>query len=102
MCMTGEIDLLGNVTAIGGLESKLHGGKKVFYFPTQQTEEVSLISPASIQVHSPFHTVLQIFSQISEINFHQSTSTPYCCARPLEANARLSDGLICSDFFLSG
>jgi ATP-dependent Lon protease len=28
MCMTGEIDLLGNVTAIGGLESKLHGGKK--------------------------------------------------------------------------
>ena len=28
MCMTGEIDLLGNITAIGGLESKLQGGKK--------------------------------------------------------------------------
>lgn len=28
ICMTGEIDLLGNVTAIGGIESKLFGGKK--------------------------------------------------------------------------
>jgi ATP-dependent Lon protease len=28
ICMTGEIDLVGNVTAIGGIESKLHGGKK--------------------------------------------------------------------------
>jgi ATP-dependent Lon protease len=28
ICMTGEIDLLGNITAIGGIESKLHGGKK--------------------------------------------------------------------------
>jgi ATP-dependent Lon protease len=28
VCMTGEIDLIGNVTAIGGIESKLHGGKK--------------------------------------------------------------------------
>ena len=28
ICMTGEIDLLGNVTAIGGVESKLFGGKK--------------------------------------------------------------------------
>jgi predicted ATP-dependent protease len=26
--MTGEIDLLGNVTAIGGVQSKLFGGKK--------------------------------------------------------------------------
>jgi ATP-dependent Lon protease len=28
VCMTGEIDLIGNVTAIGGVESKLNGGKK--------------------------------------------------------------------------
>jgi len=28
ICMTGEIDLLGNITAIGGVESKLFGGKK--------------------------------------------------------------------------
>jgi len=28
ICMTGEIDLVGNVTAIGGIESKLNGGKK--------------------------------------------------------------------------
>ena len=28
ICMTGEIDLIGNITAIGGVESKLHGGKK--------------------------------------------------------------------------
>jgi len=28
ICMTGEIDLLGNVMAIGGIESKLFGGKK--------------------------------------------------------------------------
>ena len=28
VCMTGEIDLLGNAGIIGGLESKLHGGKK--------------------------------------------------------------------------
>lgn len=28
VCMTGEIDLVGNVTAIGGVESKLIGGKK--------------------------------------------------------------------------
>lgn len=28
ICMTGEIDLLGNITAIGGIESKLFGGKK--------------------------------------------------------------------------
>jgi hypothetical protein len=28
ICMTGEVDLLGNITAIGGLSSKLLGGKK--------------------------------------------------------------------------
>jgi ATP-dependent Lon protease len=28
ICITGEIDLLGNITAIGGIESKLYGGKK--------------------------------------------------------------------------
>ena len=28
ICMTGEIDLVGNITAIGGIESKLNGGKK--------------------------------------------------------------------------
>jgi ATP-dependent Lon protease len=28
VCITGEIDLLGNITAIGGIESKLFGGKK--------------------------------------------------------------------------
>ena len=28
VCMTGEIDLIGNITAIGGVESKLNGGKK--------------------------------------------------------------------------
>jgi ATP-dependent Lon protease len=28
LCMTGEIDLRGNAGIIGGLESKLHGGKK--------------------------------------------------------------------------
>jgi ATP-dependent Lon protease len=28
ICITGEIDLLGNITAIGGVESKLFGGKK--------------------------------------------------------------------------
>ena len=28
VCMTGEIDLQGNAGIIGGLESKLHGGKK--------------------------------------------------------------------------
>ena len=28
VCMTGEIDLRGHAGIIGGLESKLHGGKK--------------------------------------------------------------------------
>ena len=28
VCMTGEVDLVGNITAIGGIESKLNGGKK--------------------------------------------------------------------------
>jgi ATP-dependent Lon protease len=28
LCMTGEIDLRGQAGIIGGLESKLHGGKK--------------------------------------------------------------------------
>jgi len=28
LCMTGEIDLRGHAGIIGGLESKLHGGKK--------------------------------------------------------------------------
>jgi ATP-dependent Lon protease len=28
VCMTGEIDLMGNAGIIGGLPAKLHGGKK--------------------------------------------------------------------------
>ena len=28
ICMTGEIDLLGNITPVGGVEAKLNGGKK--------------------------------------------------------------------------
>ena len=28
VCMTGEIDLIGNAGIIGGLNAKLHGGKK--------------------------------------------------------------------------
>ena len=28
ICMTGEIDLIGNAGIIGGLQAKLHGGKK--------------------------------------------------------------------------
>ena len=44
ICMTGEIDLLGNVTAIGGVESKLHGGKKsgcsIALIPKENWEDI--------------------------------------------------------------
>ena len=45
--MTGEIDLLGNVTKIGGLEYKINGGKKAgikhFFISTENKKDFEKI-----------------------------------------------------------
>ncbi len=47
ICMTGEIDLIGNVLPIGGLESKLHGGKKagcnIVLIPFENNDDLEII-----------------------------------------------------------
>jgi len=47
VCMTGEIDLVGNVTAIGGVESKLNGGKKagctVALIPQENWQDLEIL-----------------------------------------------------------
>ena len=50
--ITGEIDILGNITAIGGLQSKIQGAKSAgvttIYYPTQNQDDI-----ADIQQESP-------------------------------------------------
>jgi ATP-dependent Lon protease len=52
VCMTGEIDLFGNVTAIGGLESKLYGGKKagctIALIPFENMEDLEILRRENI------------------------------------------------------
>ncbi len=47
IAITGEIDLVGNVTAIGGLETKLNGAKKagveLVLFPEENLEDIEIM-----------------------------------------------------------
>ena len=47
IAITGEIDLLGNITAIGGLEYKLYGAKKagvkLVLYPSENEEDISIL-----------------------------------------------------------
>lgn len=47
ICMTGEIDLIGNITAIGGVESKLNGGKKagctIALIPQENLQDLQIL-----------------------------------------------------------
>jgi len=47
IALTGEIDLVGNITAIGGLETKLNGAKKagieLALFPEENLEDIEII-----------------------------------------------------------
>jgi ATP-dependent Lon protease len=47
ICMTGEIDLLGNITKIGGVEYKLSGGKKagckIALIPQENMEDIEIL-----------------------------------------------------------
>ena len=47
IALTGEIDIIGNITAIGGLEAKLYGAKiagvKVALFPEENLEDIEII-----------------------------------------------------------
>ena len=47
VCMTGEIDLIGNAGIIGGLEAKLNGGKKagcnIALIPADNMEDLEII-----------------------------------------------------------
>lgn len=47
IALTGEIDLVGNITAIGGLETKLYGAKKagieLVLFPEDNLEDIEII-----------------------------------------------------------
>ena len=44
IALTGEIDLVGNITAIGGLETKINGAKKagieLVLFPEENMEDI--------------------------------------------------------------
>jgi ATP-dependent Lon protease len=50
--ITGEIDLLGNITAIGGLEAKLNGAKKagveVALFPEENIDDLKILENQNI------------------------------------------------------
>jgi len=72
VCMTGEIDLIGNITAIGGIESKLIGGKKagctIALIPQENWQDLEILrkkgsSPEddSFKVY-PIETIKQVIN----------------------------------------
>ena len=70
VCMTGEIDLCGNVTAIGGVESKLHGGKKagcnVALIPEENWEDLERLRREGLSPEDDHFEVKKI-SDIHEV-----------------------------------
>jgi len=68
IALTGEIDLVGNITAIGGLEIKLNGAKKagieLVLFPEENLEDIEIIRK---QGNSPEDDTFKIIA-INNIN----------------------------------
>ena len=66
--MTGEIDLIGNITAIGGLEAKLVGAKKarvtIALIPEENSEQLDRLR---IEKKSPEDETFKVI-KISHIN----------------------------------
>ena len=69
--MTGEIDLLGNITAIGGLGAKLNGAKKagieIALFPEENIDDLKILENQSISPECdtfklfPVNNINQVF-----------------------------------------
>jgi len=69
--MTGEIDLFGNITAIGGLEAKLNGAKKagveVALFPEENIDDLKILENQNISPECdtfklvPVNNIKQVF-----------------------------------------
>jgi ATP-dependent Lon protease len=70
IAMTGEIDLLGNITAIGGLESKISGAKKancnLVLIPKENEEDLILLRKKNLIVEDENFKVVMV-SNIEEI-----------------------------------
>ena len=69
--MTGEIDLLGNITAIGGLEAKLNGAKKagieIALFPEENIDDLKILENQNMSPQCdtfkiiPVNNIKQVF-----------------------------------------
>jgi ATP-dependent Lon protease len=63
IALTGEIDLVGNITAIGGLETKINGAKKagveLVLFPEENMEDIEIMRKES---NSPEDDIFKIMS----------------------------------------
>jgi ATP-dependent Lon protease len=71
--MTGEIDLLGNITAIGGLEAKLNGAKKagveIALFPEENLEDLKILENQNISPECDTFKLISVnnINQVFEI-----------------------------------
>ena len=73
ICMTGEVDLQGNAGIIGGLESKLPGGKKagctLALIPADNMEDLERMRREGISPEDDIFKVLSV-TNIKEILLH--------------------------------
>lgn len=73
VCMTGEIDLIGNAGIIGGLQAKLHGGKKagctLALIPEDNMEDLEKMRREGISPEDDNFKVISV-SHINEIIKH--------------------------------
>ena len=67
--MTGEIDLDGNITAIGGLDAKLNGAKragvKIAYVPEENRRDVDILKKKRPEIFDDDFNV-EFLSHISQ------------------------------------
>jgi ATP-dependent Lon protease len=70
LAITGEIDLLGNITAIGGLEYKLNGAKKagvnIVLYPYENEEDVNIIKKEECELEDNNFKLIAV-SNINEV-----------------------------------
>lgn len=70
IAMTGEIDLLGNITAIGGLESKIPGAKKancnLVLIPKENEEDLLLLRKKNLIIEDKDFKIIMV-SNIEEV-----------------------------------
>ena len=70
VALTGEIDLLGNITAIGGLDYKLNGAKKagvqLVLYPEENQDDINILRKEDPELENQDFSILSV-SRIEQI-----------------------------------